>query len=136
MLTRLNVLRSLGYHSVSRYTSVQMCCQALTCSCSRAVGIFLLPDSPRYFVKRGRVEQARDTLGRLRGQPAHSELVEFELAEIIANADYERRAIPTDSWFGSWAACFSGSLFHASSNLRRTILGTSLQMMQQWTGVK
>ena len=102
----------------------------------RAVGMFLLPDSPRYFVKRGRVEQARDTLARLRGQPADSELVEFELAEIIANADYERRAIPTDSWFGSWAACFSGSLFNASSNLRRTILGTSLQMMQQWTGVK
>jgi len=100
-----------------------------------AVGMFLLPDSPRYFVKRGRVEQARDTLARLRGQPADSELVEFELAEIIANADYERRAIPTDSWFGSWAACFSGSLFNASSNLRMTILGTSLQMMQQWTGV-
>jgi len=31
--------------------------------------------------------------------------------------------------------CFSGSLFKSSSNLRRTILGTSLQMMQQWTGV-
>jgi len=100
-----------------------------------AIGIFCLPDSPRYFVKRGRVEQARQVLARLRGQPVDSELIELELAEIVANADYERRAIPTDSWFGSWAACFSGSVFNASSNLRRTILGTSLQMMQQWTGV-
>ncbi|KIJ16565.1 hypothetical protein PAXINDRAFT_155191 [Paxillus involutus ATCC 200175] len=31
--------------------------------------------------------------------------------------------------------CFSGSLWVGGSNLRRTILGTSLQMMQQWTGV-
>jgi sugar porter (SP) family MFS transporter len=100
-----------------------------------ALGLFLLPESPRYFVKRGRIEQARSMLSKLRGQPLDSELVEQELAEIVANADYERRAMPTNSWFGSWAACFSGSIWSAQSNLRRTILGTSLQMMQQWTGV-
>ncbi|BGP18200.1 hypothetical protein JCM10213v2_006257 [Rhodosporidiobolus nylandii] len=43
--------------------------------------------------------------------------------------------MPTGSWFQSWAQCFTGSLFDGSSNLRRTILGTSMQMMQQWTGV-
>jgi myosin-crossreactive antigen len=43
--------------------------------------------------------------------------------------------MPSDTWFGSWAACFSFSLWSAHSNLRRTILRTSLQMMQQWTGV-
>ena len=31
--------------------------------------------------------------------------------------------------------CFRGSVFKSNSNLRKTILGTSLQMMQQWTGV-
>jgi len=31
--------------------------------------------------------------------------------------------------------CFKGGLWNPSSNLRRTILGTSLQMMQQWTGI-
>jgi len=31
--------------------------------------------------------------------------------------------------------CFRGSLWKSNSNLRKTILGTSLQMMQQWTGV-
>ena len=31
--------------------------------------------------------------------------------------------------------CFKGGLSVQKSNLRRTILGTSLQMMQQWTGV-
>ncbi|KAG9665288.1 sugar transporter family protein, partial [Aureobasidium melanogenum] len=37
--------------------------------------------------------------------------------------------------FSSWTNCFRGSLWKANSNLRRAILGTSLQMMQQWTGV-
>ena len=43
--------------------------------------------------------------------------------------------IPSGSYIQSWANCFSGSLWQAKSNVRRTILGTSLQMMQQWTGV-
>ncbi|OQO03608.1 hypothetical protein B0A48_10273 [Cryoendolithus antarcticus] len=98
-------------------------------------GLMLLPDSPRYFVKRGRVEKARNALGRLRGQPGDSEYIEAELAEIIANEEYERSVIPAGGWFTGWANCFSGSVFKSNSNLRKTILGTSLQMMQQWTGV-
>ena len=100
-----------------------------------ATGLFFLPDSPRYFVKRGKVEDARHALSRLRGQPADSEYIEAELSEIVANEEYERLQIPSTGWYSSWANCFSGSLWHQKSNLRRTILGTSLQMMQQWTGV-
>ena len=100
-----------------------------------ATGLFLLPDSPRYFVKKGRVDAARMVLSRLRGQSPESEYIEAELAEIVANAEYERQVIPNTGWFGSWAHCFSGSVFKSNSNLRKTILGTSLQMMQQWTGV-
>lgn len=98
-------------------------------------GLLFLPDSPRYFVKRGRLDRATDALSRLRGQPADSEYIQVELAEIVANEEYERQLIPNTTWFGSWANCFKGSVFSAKSNLRRTILGTSLQMMQQWTGV-
>ncbi|KAJ9110279.1 hypothetical protein QFC19_001682 [Naganishia cerealis] len=98
-------------------------------------GLFFLPESPRYFVKKQKLERARHVLSRLRGQPEDSAYIESELAEIVANAEYERSLMPSDTWFGSWAACFSGSVFSAKSNLRRTILGTSLQMMQQWTGV-
>ncbi|EGP85220.1 unnamed protein product [Zymoseptoria tritici ST99CH_1A5] len=98
-------------------------------------GLFFLPDSPRYFVKRGRVEQARQALARVRGQPADSEYVESELAEIIANEEYERSVIPSGSWIKGWTNCFTGSVFKSNSNLRKTILGTSMQMMQQWTGV-
>lgn len=98
-------------------------------------GLLFLPDSPRYFVKRGRVEKARNALASLRGQPAESEFIEAELSEIVANEEYERALIPAGSWLNGWINCFRGSLFKANSNVRKTILGTSLQMMQQWTGV-
>jgi len=98
-------------------------------------GLFFLPDSPRYFVKRGRLEDASRSLCILRGQPAESEYIQNELAEIIANEEYERSVIPDTGFVGSWMNCFSGSLWEQKSNIRRTILGTSLQMMQQWTGV-
>ncbi|KAH8552440.1 general substrate transporter [Umbelopsis sp. PMI_123] len=100
-----------------------------------ATGLFFLPESPRFFVKKGKIDEARAALSLVRDQPADSEYIESELAEIIANAEYERRVIPNTGYFGSWAACFSGSLFKANSNVRKVILGASIQMMQQWTGV-
>jgi sugar porter (SP) family MFS transporter len=100
-----------------------------------ATGLFFLPDSPRYFVKIGKLEAAGDSLSRLRGQPVDSDYIQNELAEIVANEEYERSIIPTTTFFSSWAQCFTGGLRKSNSNLRRTILGTSLQMMQQWTGV-
>ena len=102
---------------------------------STGTGLFFLPDSPRYFVKRGEIEKATDALSRVRGQPPESEYIQQELAEIIANHEYELQVVPQGTYFSSWANCFKGSLWKSSSNLRRTILGTSLQMMQQWTGI-
>jgi len=98
-------------------------------------GLFLLPESPRYFVKRGKLDKAAHVLTRLRGEPEGSEYIQQELAEIVANHEYEVSVIPQSGYFGSWYNCFKGGLRNPSSNLRRTILGTSLQMMQQWTGI-
>ncbi|KAI1415194.1 general substrate transporter [Hypoxylon sp. FL1857] len=99
------------------------------------VGLFVLPESPRYFVKKGKLDQAAKVLARLRGQPVESELIQDELAEIIANHEYEMSVAPSGGYWSTWLNCFRGSLWKSSSNVRRTILGTSLQMMQQWTGV-
>ncbi|KAI4219464.1 MAG: hypothetical protein L6R36_008306 [Xanthoria steineri] len=99
------------------------------------LGIAFLPDSPRYFVKRGKLDKAADSLARLRGQPVNSDYVQHELAEIVANHEYELQVVPQGTYWSSWANCFKGGLLKPSSNLRRTILGTSMQMMQQWTGV-
>ncbi|KAJ5910491.1 hypothetical protein N7504_005134 [Penicillium tannophilum] len=100
-----------------------------------AFGLFFLPESPRFFIRRGDKEKARQVLARVRGQPIDSEYITLELTEIDANFQYEQQVIPDGGYFASWMNCFTGSLFKANSNLRRTILGTSLQMMQQWTGV-
>jgi len=98
-------------------------------------GLFLLPESPRWYVKRGRIDAAARSLAIVRGQPTDSTYVQEELAEIVANHEYETELIPQNSYFDSWAACFTGGLRNPASNLRRTILGTSIQMMQQWTGI-
>jgi MFS family permease len=96
-----------------------------------AIGLFLLPESPRYYVKKGNLGAASNALSRVRGQPEDSAYIQEELAEIVANHEYETELSPQGSYFSSWAACFSGGLRNPGSNLRRVILGTSLQMMQQ-----
>ncbi|ORY62915.1 general substrate transporter [Pseudomassariella vexata] len=100
-----------------------------------AIGLFILPESPRYFVKKGKVEQARKALAYVRGQPVDSDFVTDELAEIVANHEYEMTVIPQSGYVASWTACFKGGLAKGNSPLRRTILGTGLQMMQQLTGI-
>jgi sugar porter (SP) family MFS transporter len=92
-------------------------------------GLFVLPESPRYYIRKGKPEAAVDALVRIRGQPATSDYILAELAEIQANYEYE------SSIGGSgWADCFKGG-FKPSGNLRRVLLGIFLQMFQQLTGV-
>lgn len=98
-------------------------------------GLFLLPESPRYFVKKGKLEKAAKALASVRGQPLESEYIQDELAEIIANHEYEMSVTPQTSYIGGWTNCFKGSLSNGSSNLRRSILGILMQMMQQLTGI-
>jgi MFS family permease len=95
-------------------------------------GLLLLPESPRYFVKKGQLDRAAEVLARIRGERQDSDYIQQELAEIVANHEYERQLIPDGGYFVSWFNCFRGSIWKANSNLRRTILGTSLQMMQQY----
>ncbi|KAJ2978426.1 hypothetical protein NUW58_g7501 [Xylaria curta] len=98
-------------------------------------GLYFLPESPRFYVRTRELDRAANSLSRLRGQDVASDFIKDELAEIVANYEHERSLIPDNSYWGTWRICVRGSLKDGSSNLRRTILGTSLQMMSQWTGV-
>lgn len=86
-------------------------------------GLLILPKSPRYHVKKGHLEKAAQALSSVRGQPVESEHIRDELAEIIANYEYERSITPQTSYIGSWSACFKGDIRSGSSNIRRTVVG-------------
>lgn len=94
-----------------------------------ATGLFLLPESPRYYVRKGELDRALQALVRVRGQPETDPGIQAELAEIKANYEYEKQIAST-----SWLDCFKGG-WTPSGNLRRVIAGTALQMFQQWTGI-
>jgi sugar porter (SP) family MFS transporter len=94
-----------------------------------STGLFLLPESPRWFVKQGKIEQAGAALARLRGQPQDSHYIQEELNELVANYEYE-----INHMSGGWKDCFTGGWTN-SGNFRRVMIGVIMQMMQQWTGV-
>jgi MFS family permease len=98
-------------------------------------GLVFLPESPRYFVRKGQTEKAATALSSVRSQLVDSEYIRDELAEIIANYEFEMALIPSTTYLGGWAACFKGSNSDGSSSLHRSILGISLQAMQQLTGI-
>lgn len=93
------------------------------------VGLFCLPESPRYYVKKDKLGEAAKALSILRGQSVDSQYIKDELAELVANYRYE-----LENMQSSWLDCFRGG-WKPSGNLRRVILGVAMQMMQQWTGV-
>ncbi|KAI5367897.1 Putative major facilitator, sugar transporter, major facilitator superfamily [Septoria linicola] len=95
-----------------------------------SIGLFLLPESPRYYVKMGRYDKAVRALARVRGQPVSSPYIEDELSEIVANYQYEQQVGEV-----SWLGVFGGGITNSNSNMRKIFIGTALQMMQQWTGI-
>ncbi|KAH6853910.1 general substrate transporter [Chaetomium sp. MPI-CAGE-AT-0009] len=91
-----------------------------------ALGLLLLPDTPRYLIKRGLKDAAALSLSRLRRLDiTHPALIE-ELAEIQANHEYEM-ALGPDT--------YKDIIFGEPHLGRRTLTGCGLQMLQQLTGV-
>lgn len=87
-------------------------------------GMAILPETPRYLVKKGDKGSAAKSLSKLRRLPIdHPSLLE-ELAEIQANHEYEL-SIGTSSYL----ACFQPPI------LKRQLTGMALQALQQLTGV-
>lgn len=91
-----------------------------------SMGLLILPETPRYLVKRGRTEAAGLSLSRLRRLDiTHPALID-ELQEIVANHEYEL-TLGADTY---------KEIFTGSPQLgRRTLTGCGLQMLQQLTGI-
>lgn len=91
-----------------------------------ALGLLVLPETPRFLVKRGRPEAAGLSLSRLRRLDiTHPALID-ELQEIVANHEYELTLGP-DTYM---------DVIRGSPHLgRRTLTGCVLQMLQQLTGI-
>ncbi|KAL2754992.1 hypothetical protein ACRALDRAFT_1043708 [Sodiomyces alcalophilus JCM 7366] len=91
-----------------------------------SAGLLILPETPRYLVKRGKPEAAGLSLSRLRRLDiTHPALID-ELQEIVANHEYELSLGPD-----TYKDVFCGSP-HLG---RRTLTGCGLQMLQQLTGI-
>jgi SP family sugar:H+ symporter-like MFS transporter len=87
-------------------------------------GMLVLPDTPRYMIKRNNLAAATKALARIRRLPETDPAVMEELAEIQANHDYEMSLGKA-----TYLDCFKGNL------LKRLITGCLLQGLQQLTGI-
>ena len=85
--------------------------------------MIMLPETPRWNIKKGKYEAAAKALSRLRRLPVdHPGLVE-ELAEVRANHEFEMRVGK-----GTYADCFKGTVG------KRLLTGCLLQALQQLSG--
>ncbi|KAL1691222.1 general substrate transporter [Schizophyllum commune] len=92
-----------------------------------AGGMCLLPESPRWLVKRGKDEAASGAMARLLGYEKGAPEVELELDDIRVALE-EERALGESSYLD----CFR---MGSKKILLRTMTGIFIQMWQQLTGI-
>lgn len=96
-----------------------------------AGGMLILPESPRWYVKRGQLECAANSLSRLLSRPVDSIEVQTELAEIKTNFDHENSVTGYQSFLQGYLACFN----LREKRRQRTLVGIIIQAWQQLTGI-
>ena len=87
-------------------------------------GMLVLPETPRYLIKRGKPEAAARSLARLRRLPVDDVAIVDELSEIQANHDYELTLGKA-----TYIDCFRGNV------MKKLLTGCLLQGLQQLTGI-
>ncbi|KAH6847502.1 high-affinity glucose transporter RGT2 [Chaetomium sp. MPI-CAGE-AT-0009] len=87
-------------------------------------GLLILPETPRFLIKKDKAEKAALALSRLRRLPVDHEAIAFELAEVRASHEVEVAAGQ-----GSYLECFRPPI------LKRQLTGMGIQALQQLTGI-
>ena len=109
-----------------------------------AIGVWFLPYSPRWLVKKGRDEEALSNLSRLRNKPSDDYLVQVEFLEIKAEAEFECRAfikrnphLSEKQRSNPWLQEFAGyrHLFRTKDSFKRVAIGSLIMFFQQWSGI-
>lgn len=90
-----------------------------------AIGIMFLRESPRWAFRKGRVDEARTTIAKSYGVPENHWEVEREIREIKAKLDAENAGGGKHHWY---------EVFTGPRMMYRTLLGISMQALQQLTG--
>ena len=97
----------------------------LVCPIIFLCGAWLLPNSPRFLVSRGRTEEAYEAHRRLFGtSPETAERREQEMKEIIAFVEFEKQTQRSTTFID----CFRGT------DLRRTLIAIGLMTSQNFAG--
>ena len=96
------------------------------------VGILFCAESPRWLAGRGRWDEARLSMARLRGTKDEPEnpLVEEDLQEMSQSIAEQAKAGTR-----MWMECFVGGKAHVPRLVYKTFLGIFIHFFQQWTGV-
>lgn len=92
---------------------------------------FLNRESPRYLVKRGKLDQAQANLSKIRGLGRDSEYVRKELADIEEQLAEEEEATLGQGWLG-----YLKEIFLMPNNFYRLYLGLGSQLLGQWSGAQ
>ena len=91
------------------------------------IGILFFPETPRFAYRKGRTDEAKETLCRVYGAPPNHYAIFTQLEEIEAK-------LKGESQVKGGAISEMVSMFRAPRVAYRVALGMSLQMFQQLTG--